>query len=107
MKRLCQLASLILVTLFAFCRSAPGEDQIQLQLRKSAAQGEIELHSQMELPVSAMYPEYVIQQSSNMVNWATAVGPFSGSVGVSDEFLRVAVPTDGSQLFYRVVANVK
>jgi hypothetical protein len=92
---------------FAFCPSASGEDRIQLQLNKSTAQGEIGLHSQMDLPVSGMYPEYVIQQSSNMVNWTTAAGPFSGSVGVSDELLRVAVPTDGNQLFYRVVANVK
>jgi len=61
----------------------------------------------MALPVSAMYPEYVIQQSSDMVNWTTAAGPFSGSVGVSDEMLRVAVPTAGPQVFYRVVANVK
>ena len=61
----------------------------------------------MALPVSAMYPEYVIQQSSNLVNWTTVAGPFSGSVGVSDEFLRVAVPTAGAHAFYRVVANVK
>lgn len=61
----------------------------------------------MALPVSAMYPEYVIQQSTNLVNWTTVAGPFSGSVGVSDEFLRVAVPTADSHAFYRVVANVK
>jgi hypothetical protein len=40
------------------------------------------------------------------VNWTTVAGPFSGSVGVSDEFLRVAVPTAGTHAFYRVVANV-
>jgi len=98
---------LVLIALTVFCQSAFSADQISLQLKKSAAQGEIALHSQMGLPVSAMYPEYVIQQSTNLVNWTTVAGPFSGSVGVSDEFLRVAVPTPGAQAFYRVVANVK
>ena len=107
MKRSGLLAVLSLVAFFAFCQPAPGEDQIQLQLKKSAALGEIELHSQMALPVSAMYPEYIIQQSSNMVDWTTVAGPFSGSVGVSDDLLCVAVPTAGSQLFYRAFANVK
>ena len=107
MKHAGQLAAFLLAVAFAFCRSVQGEDQIQLQLKKSAAQGELDLHSQMELPVSGMYPEYVVQQSSNLVNWTTAAGPFTGSIGVSDEFLRAAVPTAGSKLFYRVVANVK
>ncbi len=107
MKRSGQVAALVLVPFFAFSQSVPGADQIQLQLKKSAAQGEIEMHSQMALPVSAMYPEYVIQQSSNLVNWTAVAGPFSGSVGVSDELLRVAVPTTGAHAFYRVVANVK
>ena len=98
----------ILLIAFSVCsHSAFGADQITLQLKKSAAQGEIGLHSQLALPVSAMYPEYVIQQSSNMVNWTTVAGPISGGVGVSDDFLRIAVPTAGSQLFYRVIANVK
>lgn len=98
---------LLLVASVALSQSVSGENNIQLQLKKSATQGEIGLHSQMALPVSGMYPEYVIQQSSNLVNWTTVAGPFSGSVGVSDEFLRVAVPTIGSHLFYRAAANVK
>lgn len=61
----------------------------------------------MALPVSAMYPEYFIQQSSNMVNWTTVAGPIAGSVGVSDEFLRVSVRAAGNHFFYRVSANVK
>lgn len=97
----------MLVPFFAFCQSIPGADQIKLQLKKSATHDEIEVHSQMALPVSAMYPEYVIQQSSNLVSWTAVAGPFSGSVGVSDELLRVAVPTAGAHAFYRVVANVK
>lgn len=107
MKRSGQLTALVLVAICAVCQSVSGEDQIRLQLKKSATEGEIGLHSQIGLPVSAMYPEYVIQQSTNMVNWTTVAGPFSGSVGVSDEFLRVAVPTPGSHAFYRVVASVK
>jgi hypothetical protein len=97
----------LLMVLFILCPSVRGEDTITLQLQKSAVHAEIGLHSQMGLPVSSMYPEYVIQQSSNLVNWVTVAGPFSGSVGVSDEFLRVAVPTAGAQTFYRVVASVK
>ncbi|MGN6643246.1 MAG: hypothetical protein ACTHKU_09605, partial [Verrucomicrobiota bacterium] len=84
-----------------------GADLITLQLKTADAQVEIGLHSQMALPVSAMYPEYLIQQSSNMVNWTTVAGPFSGGVGLSDELLRVAVPGAGANGFYRAVANVK
>ncbi|MBE0542076.1 MAG: DUF3160 domain-containing protein [Verrucomicrobia bacterium] len=84
-----------------------GADQITLKLKKSASQAEVGLHSQMVLPVSAMYPEYTIQRSTDMTNWETVAGPIAGSVGVSDEFLRVAVPTAGDHAFYRVVANVK
>src|SRR5512136_1612367 len=87
--------------------SVAGEDLIRLQLKNSGAQGEIRMHSQMELPVSAMYPEYVIEQSTDLVNWATVAGPFTGGVGVSDELLRVAVPTAGARAFYRAAANVK
>jgi len=61
----------------------------------------------MALPVSAMYPEYTIQRSTDMANWETVAGPIAGSVGVSDEFLRVAVPTAGDHAYYRVIANVK
>lgn len=107
MNRLSQLTALVLLAFFVSCQSVPGEDQIQLQLKKLAVQGEVGLHSQMGLPVSSMYPEYVIQQTTDMVNWTTVAGPFSGSVGVSDEFVRVAVPTTGSSAFYRVVAKVK
>lgn len=98
---------LMLMALLTVCLSGLGADQITLQLKKSATQGEVGVRSQMDLPVSAMYPEYVIQQSTNMVNWTTVAGPFSGSVGASDEFLRIAVPTPGAQSFYRVRANVK
>jgi hypothetical protein len=101
------LKGLLLIAFFACWHSAAGADQITLQLKKSAGQGEIGLHSQMALPVSALYPEYVIQQSSNLVNWTTVAGPVSGSVGVSDEFLTIAVPTTGPQMFYRAVASVK
>jgi len=84
-----------------------GGDQIQLQLKKAAGQGEIGLHGQMQLPVSAMYPEYIIQQSSNLVNWTTVAGPVAGGVGVSDEFLRIAVPAAGNHNYYRAIASVK
>jgi hypothetical protein len=68
-------------------------DHITLQLTKSGAQAAVGVHSQMALRVRAMYPEYIIQPSSNLVDWTTVAGPITGSIGVSDEFLRVAVPT--------------
>lgn len=87
--------------------SSLGADQITLEFKKSGPQAEVSLHSQMALPVSAMYPEYKIQLSMDLTNWTTVAGPITGGVGVSDEFLRVAVPTAGDHAFYRVVANVK
>ena len=79
----------------------PSVRQILLRRAKSA------LHSQMALPVSSMYPEYTILRSTNLVNWEPVAGPIAGSVGVSDEFLRQAVPLAGDRAFYRVVAEVK
>ncbi len=99
--------ALATLVLSAFCQSSFGDDQITLQFKKSGAQGEVVLHSQMALPVSAMYPEYTILRSADMVSWQTVAGPITGSVGVSDEFLRVAVPLGSDHAFYRVVANVK
>jgi hypothetical protein len=84
-----------------------GADQITLEFKKSGPQAEVGLRSQMALPVSAMYPEYIIQCSPDMTNWETVAGPIPGSVGVSDEFLRVAVPMAGNHAFYRVIANVR
>lgn len=96
-----------IVAISVFCQACFGADQITIQLKKSAIHAEVELHSEMDLPVSGMYPEYVVQQSSNLVDWTTVSGPVAGSVGVSDEFLRITVPTDASQWFYRAIANVK
>jgi hypothetical protein len=84
-----------------------GADEVTLELKKSGSQAEVGLHSQMALPVSAMFPEYTIQRSTDLADWQTVAGPVTGSVGVSDEFLRVAVPTAGNHAFYRVIANVK
>lgn len=105
LKKLSVLLAVVAAVFPSFC--GLGADQITLQLKKSGAQAEVGLRSQMALPVSAMYPEYAIQRSTNMANWETVAGPIAGGVGVSDEFLRVAVPTAGDRAFYRVVANVK
>lgn len=107
MKRFSLFAAAALTLFLTFANATWGEDQIRLQLNKSGNQGELGLHSQMTLPVSAMYPEYVIQQSSNMIDWTTVAGPFAGSLGVSDEFIRTAVPASDPRAFYRVVANTK
>ncbi len=61
----------------------------------------------MGLPVCAMYSEYTILRSTDMQTWEPVAGPINGSVGVSDEFLRVAVPLAGERAFYRVAASVK
>lgn len=54
-----------------------------------------------------MYPEYMIQQSTNLVDWSTVAGPFSGGIGVSDDLLRIILPPAGPHAFYRAMANVK
>jgi len=54
-----------------------------------------------------MYGEYTILRSSNLLNWEQVAGPISGSVGMSDELLRNAVPLAGDYAFYRVLARVK
>ena len=87
--------------------SVSGADLITLQSGSSSVPGQVGLHSQMALPVSSMYPEYTILRSTNLVNWEPVAGPIDGSVGVSDEFLRQAVPLAGGHAFYRVVAQVK
>jgi hypothetical protein len=86
------LGALAILALSAFCQASSGADQITLQFKKSGSQGEVGLHSQMALPVSAMYPEYTILRSTDMVTWQPVAGPITGSVGVSDELLRVSVP---------------
>src|SRR6185436_6810459 len=58
-------------------------------------------------PVSATYPEYTILCRSNLLYWQAVAGPISGSIGVSDELLRVVVPLAGERAFYRVISSVK
>ncbi|MBI5772786.1 MAG: DUF3160 domain-containing protein [Verrucomicrobia bacterium] len=106
-----QPVHLWIFALVAFLFSThPGSaaDTITLQIKPATTQWEVGLRSQMALPVSAMYSEYSIQWSTNMVNWQSATAPANGGVGVSDETLRILVPPPGSgHAFYRVVANVK
>jgi hypothetical protein len=107
MNRFLHLLAPTILILSQTCFPVLGADQVMLQFKKSGGQGEVGLRSQMALPVSAMYPEYTILRSTNLVQWETVAGPISGSVGVSDEFLRQAVPVAGEQAFYRVAAKVK
>src|SRR5262249_17926569 len=101
MKHLFHLALSAGLTILASCNSSFGAEQITLQFKQSVDQGEVDLHSQMSLPVGAMYPEYTILGSTNLVDWQAVAGPISGSVGVSDELLRVTVPLAGEHAFYR------
>jgi len=108
MKELTRAVFLLILVGSISCNYSFGAtDQITLQLKKSAGQAEVSLHSQMVLPVSATYPEYTILCSSNLVNWQAVAGPISGSIGVSDELLRVVVPLAGERAFYRVISSVK
>jgi len=100
-------SALALFFVFTFCPSGFAADQITLQFKKRVTHGEVALHSQMTLPVSAMYPEYTIQRSTDLMDWTTVAGPIPGSVGVSDELLRMAVPPAGAQAYYRALANLK
>jgi hypothetical protein len=79
----------------AFCGmsiSITRADTITLQAGNPSMPAQVGLHSQMALPVSSMYPEYTILRSTNLIDWESVAGPIAGSVGVSDEFLRQAVP---------------
>src|ERR1044071_6954205 len=107
MKALFPLSFLALLTIPITPNSSFGDDQIFLQLKKSGAQGEVDLHSQMALPIGGMYSEYTILRSTNLLDWQTVAGPISGSIGASDESLRVAVPLAEDHAFYRLVAGVK
>src|ERR1051325_1036740 len=89
------------------CLSISGADQITLQFKDSGSQGVVGFRSQMALSVSAMYPEYTILRSTDLMNWSAVAGPINGSVGVSDELLRSTVSLAGDRAFYRVVANVR
>jgi len=82
-------------------------DEITVQFKQSTSQAVLELHSRMTLPVSAMYPEYTILCSTNLESWRPVAGPIKGSVGVSDELIRNAVPFAGERAFYRIQANVQ
>ena len=107
MTRLIRSKLLAVLIISISCDWSLGADQITLQFKQSVAQGEVDLHTQMGLPVGAMYPEYTILLSTILVDWQAEAGPIRGSVGVSDELLRVAVPRAGARAFYRVVGSVK
>jgi hypothetical protein len=87
--------------------TTPAADRVVLQFKPAGLQGEVTLHSTLDLPVSAMYPEYTVLRSTNLQSWEPIAGPISGHVGVSDEILRDVVPLAGTRAFYRVVANIK
>src|SRR5690349_9794423 len=107
MKRVIYSEVLAVLTFCISCQCCFGADQITLQFKQAVTQGEVALHSQIALPVAAMYPEYTILRSTNLADWQAVAGPINGSVGVSDELLRVAVPLAGARAFYRVAASVK
>src|SRR5947209_17626346 len=76
---------------------AVGADQVLLQFHKTGAQAEIDLHGSFQLPVSATYPAYTILRSLDMQTWQPFGDIVKGSVGVSDEAIRLAVPVTNDQ----------
>lgn len=87
--------------------AASGVDQIVVGLRKNGAQAEVNWHANLQLPISATYPSYTILRSLDTRSWEPVAGPINGSVGVSDESLRLPVPLAGDHAFYRVVADIQ
>ena len=97
-------ASLILLLI---PRAALCADQVVSQLRKNGGGVELDWHANFKLPVSATYPAYTILRSVDLSTWEPVADPVNGSVGVSDETLRLALPVTGDRAFYRVVAKVQ
>lgn len=93
--------------LITVCTAIQAEDNVLLQLEPSGEQVVVGLHGKFKLPVAGMYPEYTIQRSPDLKTWTTVAGPIAGTVGVSDEVLRIPLPVAGDQAFYRVLANVE
>jgi hypothetical protein len=97
-------ASLILLLTQA---AALGADQVVSQLHKNGGQIELDWHANFQLPVSATFPAYTILHSVDLSTWEPVAGPVNGSIGVSDEALRLALPVTGDRAFYRVLATVQ
>src|ERR1043166_1321292 len=94
--------------MFLMAQSAVlGADQVVSQLRKNGGQIELDWHANFQLPVSATFPAYTILRSVDLSTWEPVAGPINGSVGVSDETLRLALPVTGDRAFYRVLAQVQ
>ena len=86
---------------------AIGADQVVVQLRKANGQVELDWHGNFQLPVSATFPAYTILRSVDLRTWEPVGRPINGTVGVSDEALRLALPVMGDRAFYRVLANIQ
>jgi hypothetical protein len=88
-------------------KAAFGADQVVVGVRKTGGQVEVNWHAKLQLPVSATYPAYTVLRSLDARTWEPVAGRVNGSVGVSDELLRVALPLSGDHAFYRVVADIQ
>src|SRR5437867_3522998 len=86
---------------------ALGADPVVLQVRKSGGQFELDWHANLLLPVSATYPAYTVLRSVDLQTWEPVGDTIKGSVGVSDEAIRLAVPVTSDRAFYRVVASIQ
>src|SRR5262249_53888283 len=82
-------------------------DQVTVQFQQKGGQAEVNWHARLQLPVSATFPTYSVEQSQDLRSWQPVGQPVSGSVGVSDEVLRLAVPLTSDHAFYRVVATIQ
>src|ERR1017187_26562 len=87
--------------------AAFGANQVVVGVRQTGGQVELNWHANLQLPVSATYPAYTILRSLDARTWEPVAGPVNGSVGVSDELLRIAAPLAGDHAFYRVVADIQ
>lgn len=94
-----------------FLLSLPGSlmaaDEVTVQLQQAGEQGVLRWHAQRQLPVSAMYSEYSLEQSTNLQTWEAAGTPVNGEPGVSYESIGVRLPLDAGAKFYRVVSRTR
>jgi len=93
----------------ALCVSSTlaGAAPLETALQRNNGGTELRVHSRVPLPVSSMAVEYTIFRSTDMNVWEPVGPPISGSPGLSDELLRVAVPGGGDRAFYKVLASPK